>query len=253
MYPTHRGFDEYFGILYSNDMRPVQLIEGEEVVEDPVVQSTLTQRYTERAIRFIQANRERPFFLYLAHAMPHKPLAASEAYYRQSGHGRYADVITELDASVGRILECLKQTQLDEQTLVLFTSDNGPGFGGSTGGLRGMKGSSFEGGTRVPMIARWPGQIPPNQVSDATTAMMDLFTTSLAAAKVPAPRDRVIDGINLLPLFRSGAVPDLQDRMILAHRGETLATIRDDRWKLHVEKPHLRPPLPNDAPWDDPR
>ena len=152
-----------------------------EVVEYPVVQATLTKRYTERALRFIERNRDRPFFFYFAHAMPHKPLACSEAFYKKSGAGLYGDVLAELDWSVGRVLATLKELGLDERTLVIFTSDNGPWFGGSTGGLRGMKGTTWEGGFRVPCIARWPGRIPAGKVSDAPAVMMDLFATALAA------------------------------------------------------------------------
>ena len=158
--PTRRGFDEYFGIPYSNDMRPVRLLDGETEVEYPVVQATLTRRYTERALRFIESNRDRPFFFYFAHAMPHKPLACSEPFYKKSGAGLYGDALAELDWSVGRVLARLKELGLEERTLVLFTSDNGPWYGGSTGGLRGMKATTWEGGYRVPCIARWPGRVP---------------------------------------------------------------------------------------------
>ena len=124
------------------------------------MQATLTRRYTERALRFIERNRDRPFFLYFAHAMPHKPLACSEAFYKKSGAGLYGDVLAELDWSVGQVLARLKDLGLDDRTLVIFTSDNGPWFGGSTGGLRGMKSTTWEGGFRVPCIARWPGRLP---------------------------------------------------------------------------------------------
>src|SRR5215212_1170239 len=199
-YPVRRGFDEYLGILYSNDMRPVQLIDGEKVIEYPVVQATLTKRYTERALKFIERNKEKPFFLYFAHAMPHKPLAASEKYYQKTGAGLYGDVIAELDASVGQVLAKLKELKLDDNTLVVFTSDNGPWFGGSTGGLRGMKGTSWEGGYRVPFIARWPGKIPSNHLSNEPAVMMDLFATALAVAGIEPPMDRVIDGADIRPL-----------------------------------------------------
>ena len=233
--PTHRGFDEYFGIPYSNDMRPVQLVEGDERLEYPVVQANLTQRYTERAIAFVVRNRARPFFLYLAHAMPHKPLAVSEAYYQKSGAGLYGDVIAELDASIGRLLAKLKELQLDEQTLVVFTSDNGAWFGGSCGGLRGMKGSSYEGGYRVPCIARWPGKIPPGHVSHEPAVTMDIFATVLKAAKIELPKDRPFDGREIMPLFTTGAKSPHQ--AILGAQGPRLATIRDKRWKLHVLAP----------------
>lgn len=234
-WPTRRGFDEYLGILYSNDMRPVELVDGEQVVEYPVVQATLAKRYTGRALAFIEKNRRKPFFLYFAHAMPHKPLAASEDFYRKSGAGLYGDALAELDWSVGQVLAKLKELKLDERTLVLFTSDNGPWFGGSTGGLRGMKGSSYEGGYRVPMIARWPGSIPAGHVNHAPAVMMDLFTTALNAAGVPRPKDRVLDGKDLMPLF-TGDAKSPHDA-IFGQAAARLSCVRDARWKLHVLAP----------------
>jgi arylsulfatase A-like enzyme len=231
-YPVRRGFDEYLGILYSNDMRPVQLIDGEEVVEYPVVQATLTKRYTDRALKFMERNKSKPFFLYFAHAMPHKPLAASEKYYQKSGAGLYGDVIAELDASVGQVLAKLKELELDDNTFVVFTSDNGPWFGGSAGGLRGMKGTSWEGGYRVPFIARWPGVVPAGHKSDQPAVMMDLFTTTLRIAGIAAPADRVIDGADIRPILTSNAASP--HKVIYGTQGPNLATVRDDRWKLHV-------------------
>jgi arylsulfatase A-like enzyme len=231
-YPVRRGFDDYLGILYSNDMRPVQLIDGEEVVEYPVVQATLTQRYTERALKFIERNKTKPFFLYVAHAMPHKPLATSEKYYQKTGTGLYGDVIAELDASVGRVLAKVKELKLDDNTLVVFTSDNGPWFGGSSGGLRGMKGTSWEGGYRVPFIARWPGKIPAGHESTELAVTMDLFATALKVGGIEAPSDRVIDGADILPLLTSDAKSPHD--VILGHQGPRLATVRDAHWKLHV-------------------
>ena len=207
----HRGFDEYLGIPYSNDMRPVRLLEGDKEVEYPVVQATLTRRYTERALRFIEQNRDRPFFLYFAHAMPHKPLACSEAFYKKSGAGLYGDVLAELDWSVGQVLARLKELGLDDSTLVLFTSDNGPWFGGSTGGLRGMKSTTWEGGFRVPCIARWPGRLPAGTV--CRCAGRDdgpVRHRPGRRRKYRHPQDRVIDGKNLLPLL-SGKVDDVHD------------------------------------------
>jgi uncharacterized sulfatase len=233
--PTRRGFDEYFGIPYSNDMRPVQLVEGDKRVEYPVVQATLTQRYTARALAFIEKHKEQAFFLYLAHAMPHKPLAASETYYKKTGEGLYADVINELDAAIGQVLAKLHELGLDERTLVIFTSDNGAWFGGSCGGLRGMKGSSYEGGYRVPCIARWPGKIPRGHVSAEPAVMMDLFATALTAAKIDLPDGRVIDGRDIMPLFTSDAKSPHDG--LLGAQGARLATIRDARWKLHVLAP----------------
>jgi uncharacterized sulfatase len=233
--PTHRGFDEYLGIPYSNDMRPVQLVQRDERLEYPLVQATLTQRYTARALEFIQKNRNQAFFLYLAHAMPHKPLAVSEAYYQKSGSGLYGDVLMELDACIGQVFAKLKELQLDDSTLVLFTSDNGAWFGGSCAGLRGMKGSSYEGGYRVPCIARWPKKIPAGHVSNQPAIMMDLFATALAAANIPQPVDRVIDGRDILPLLTSNAKSPHD--VIFGAQGPRLATVRDERWKLHVLAP----------------
>jgi arylsulfatase A-like enzyme len=235
--PTHRGFDEYYGIPYSNDMRPVQVLEGERRVEYPVVQATLTQRYTARALDFIERNKARPFFLFLPHAMPHKPLAASEDFYKKSGAGLYGDTMAELDWSVGEVLAKLQALDLDANTLVMFTSDNGATFGGYNGGLRGMKGSSYEGGYRVPCLAWWPGKIPAGHLSAEPAVMMDLFATALNVAGVAPPKERVIDGRDILPLFTSDAKSP--HAVIFGQLAAKLATVRDARWKLHVLKPGI--------------
>ena len=250
-YPTRRGFDDYLGILYSNDMRPVQLINGEKVVEYPLVQATLTERYTAWALDFITRNRGRPFLLYFAHAMPHKPLACSERFYKKSGAGLYGDALAELDDSVGQVLAKLKELGLDENTLVIFTSDNGPWYGGSTGGLRGMKSTTWEGGYRVPCIARWPGKVPAGRTSDALAIMSDLFPTTLAAAGVAAPRDLALDGRNLLPVLCDGAKSPHD--VIFSHQGDRIASVRDARWKLHLVPAKDRKDLAAGAKWIDPR
>ncbi len=251
--PTGRGFDEYLGILYSNDMRPVELIEGTKAIEYPVAQATLTRRYTARAIDFIQRNKAKPFFLYLAHVMPHKPLATTEQYYKQSGAGLYGDVLMDLDAGVGEVLGKLKELGLDEKTFVVFTSDNGPWFGGSTGGLRGMKGSTYEGGYRVPCIARWPGKVPAGHVNDSPAVMMDLFATALQVAGIAPPADRVIDGRDIMPLLTGDAKSP--HSAVFGQQGERLAAVRDDRWKLFVLPPRdnfLSLNKPGER-WIDPR
>ena len=250
-YPRRHGFDQYLGILYSNDMRPVELIDGEKVVEYPVVQCTLTERYTQRALKFIEQNKARPFFLYLPHAMPHKPLAASEDFYKQTGTGLYADVIAELDWSVGQILSKLKALDLERNTLVIFTSDNGPWFGGSTGGLRGMKGNTFEGGIRVPLIARWPGKIPAGHVSQAVAGTIDVFPTVLKLAGLAIPDDRVIDGRDIWPLLTSDAASPHE--ALYAMRGGRLASVRSGKWKLHVVAPGRTRYRENVDDWIDPR
>ncbi len=252
--PTRRGFDDYFGILYSNDMHPVELFDGERKVEYPVVQTTLTRRYTERALYFIEQNKDRPFFLYFAQAMPHKPLAVGEAFYQKSGAGLYGDVIAELDDSVGQVLSKLKALNLDRQTLVLFTSDNGPWYGGSSGGLRGMKGMSWEGGLRVPLIARWPGKVPAGHVSSAPAITPDLFVTALAAAGIATPEGRVLDGKDLWPVLTSKA--SSPHEALFFFRGDRLHAVRSGQWKLHLLPPG--PPkggriMKPDEKWVDPR
>jgi len=251
--PRRQGFDEYYGILYSNDMRPVQLVENEEVVEYPVIQTTLTRRYTQRAIDFIERNFNcnRQFFLYLAHAMPHKPLAASEDFYTpETPDDLYADVIRELDWSVGQILEKLKQLGLDSNTLVLFTSDNGPSYGGSTGGLRGMKSKTWEGGLRVPLIARWPEKIPAGLVNNSLAGTIDVFPTILKSADLDIPKDRIIDGKNIWPLLTSANAKSPHEA-IFSMQGTNLMTVRSDKWKLHVHSPGGVSKRSQD--WVDPR
>jgi uncharacterized sulfatase len=216
-------------------MRPVQVLENTQVIEYPVAQTTLTTRYAQRAAAFILRNKDKPFFLYLAEAMPHKPLAASEKNYKKSGAGLYGDALLDLDDSVGVVLDALKQNGLDDNTLVLFTSDNNATFGGSTGGLRGMKGSCYEGGLRVPMIARWPGKIPAGRVSNEIAVMMDLFATVLHVTGAQMPHDRTLDGQNILPLFTSDAKSPHE--FIFGQQNSKLACVRDARWKLHVLRP----------------
>ncbi len=251
--PTDRGFDEYYGIPYSNDMRPVQVLEGTQVIEYPVVQATLTRRYTERALGFIERSKDQPFLLYLAEAMPHKPLAVSEAFYKKSEAGLYGDAVEELDWSVGQVLAKLKELGLDEHTLVLFTSDNGAWFGGSSGGLRGMKSAQWEGGYRVPMIARWPGQIPAGQVRDQLAITMDLFATMLDVTGAKMPDERVLDGRSLMRVLKSAEAKPPHE-YIFGHLNSKLANVRDARWKLHVlpaTQIKLKPGA--DGKWLDPR
>jgi arylsulfatase A len=243
--PTRRGFDEYFGIPYSNDMDieergmpPIPLMRGEEVIEQPVDQTTLTTRYTEEAIRFIEANRERPFFLYLPHTMPHVPLYVSERFAGRSEAGLYGDVIEEMDWSTGAILDALKENGLDDNTLVIFTSDNGPWLtygdhGGSSGPLRMGKGSTFDGGVRVPCIARWPGRIEPGAVERTPAWTVDFLPSFAALAGAALQKDRVYDGHDIVPLLEgSGSVPE---RDLIFHEGTRITAIRRGRWKYKRE------------------
>ncbi|MCP4786893.1 MAG: sulfatase-like hydrolase/transferase [Fuerstiella sp.] len=192
--PRSQGFDEYYGVLYSNDMYPVQLVRNEEVVEYPVVQAKLSQTYTDLTIDFIKRNRDRPFFVYLPHAMPHKPLAVSDDFYTpDTPKDLYADVIAELDHCVGQVLDAVKKEGLQQKTLVIFTSDNGPNQGGSSGGLRGMKGRTWDGGLKVPFIAHMPGTIPPGIENSQPAATVDMLPTICALAGIDVPSDRMID------------------------------------------------------------
>lgn len=253
--PTRRGFDEYFGILYSNDMRPVQLVHNDKVVEYPVVQASLTKRYTDKAIEFVERNRNKPFFLYLPHAMPHKPLAASDDFYTPGARGElYSDVMRELDFSVGRLLDRIKALGLEDNTLVIFTSDNGPYYGGSTAGLRGMKGTQWDGGVRVPFIARWPGKIPAGMVSNEVAGIIDVFPTvcNLAGARVPT--DRVIDGKDIMPLMSTPGAKSPHEALF-AMAGAQLAFVRSGKWKLHYRAPVRSRRMTDEeaAKWVDPR
>src|SRR5207253_2806000 len=164
---------------------------------------------------------------YFAHAMPHKPLAASEKYYKKSSVGLYGDVIAELDVSVGQVLAKVKEFGLEERTLIVFTSDNGPWYGGSSGGLRGMKGTTWEGGYRVPCIARWPGKLPAGRTSDGLSVTPDLFPTVLAATGIETPPNLILDGRDLLPLLRGKAASPHE--VLFSHQGDRIASVRDAR------------------------
>lgn len=244
--PTRQGFDLYYGIPYSNDMRIKRnnkngppLMRGSEIVEHPAHQATLTKRYTEEAIRFIQANQKKPFFVYLPHTMPHVPLFASKDFRGKSKRGLYGDVIEEIDWSVGQILQTLKDLRLDEKTLVVFTSDNGPWLskkknGGSAMPLRGGKFSTFEGGMRVPCLARWPGTIPAGKVCKEVAATIDLLPTFAKIARARVPNDRVIDGKNILPLLLGKKGATSPHAGYYFFRGKNLQAVRSGKWKLHL-------------------
>ena len=229
-YPAGRGFPN-----------PIPLMRDEEVIEENPDQRQLTSRYTEAALKFIDEQKEKPFFLYLAHAMPHVPLFVSEKHDGKSIRGLYGDVIMEIDWSVGRILESLKRHGIDEQTLVIFTSDNGPWLqygidGGSAGPLRNGKGSVFEGGMRVPGIFRWPGKISPNSRSEVIAGNLDLLPTIGALAGADLPGDRILDGCDISPLLL-GKTKDSPHEYFQYFGGSgegriNYLGIRDKRWKL---------------------
>jgi len=232
--PNHRGFDHYFGLHYSNDMHPNPLWRNDEIVEDsPVDQTRLTLRYTEEALQFIEECGDRPFLLYLPHTFPHIPLHPSEKFRGSSDGGLYGDVVEEIDWSTGKILETLDRLGIADNTLVVFTSDNGPWYQGSTGGHRGRKNEAFEGGMRVPMIARMPGVIPAGTESDAPAMNIDLFTTAAKLAGADVPQDRPIDGKDLLPAMAGGPSPH---HALYFYWLDNLHAVRAGRWKYH--RPH---------------
>jgi arylsulfatase A len=232
------GFDYYFGIPYSNDMSPTPIMRNGDVVEEPAKQDTLTRRYTQEAISFIDRAKGQPFFLYLAHNMPHIPLHASERFRGKSAGGLYGDVIEELDWSVGEVLNALKQLGLDRDTIVFFSSDNGPWYQGSAGPLRGRKGWTYDGGVREPGIVRWPGSIRPGRVSDEPVATIDFFPTALALAgerNIAAASKQPLDGKSILP-FLLGQDAKSSENVYLFFDGPYLQTARAGRWKIHVAR-----------------
>jgi arylsulfatase A-like enzyme len=230
--PHHLGFHHFYGVKHSNDINPFEVYHNDEVViPEPVAQDPLTAQFTAEAVRFIESHRGEPFFLMFTHTAPHIPLHAGEHFHHQSEAGRYGDSVEEIDWSVGQILRALADANLDDKTLVLFTSDNGPWYEGSTGGHRGRKFEVFEGGFRVPLIARWPGTVPAGVRVRAPAMNIDLFSTSLDAAGVPPPPDRVIDGRSLLPLLR-GEARKVHARLYFFHRTHLWA-MREGDFKFH--------------------
>ena len=235
--PTRHGFDEYFGIPYSNDMRPTPLMENETVIEEPADQTTLTIRYTGRAVRFIEQNKDKPFFLYFPHTFPHVPLFASQKYKGTSLRGLFGDVVEELDWSVGEVMSALRRHGLAEKTFVFFTSDNGPWLtqllrGGSAGLLRGGKGSTWEGGMREPCIAWRPGVIPAGSVNAGLSSTLDLLPTCLSLAGGEFPQDRILDGVNMVPMLTGKGKS--QREMMFFYRGTRLMAVRKGPWKMHL-------------------
>ncbi|HEX2976039.1 MAG TPA: sulfatase-like hydrolase/transferase [Bacteroidales bacterium] len=249
-FPVKHGFDEYYGILYSNDMRPVQIIENMDTVEYPVNQNLLTGKYTEKALDFIRRNRKNPFFLYLAHAMPHKPLAASEKFYTSGPiSDLYAAAIKELDWSTGMIIKELKDQKLLENTIVIFMSDNGPWYGGSTGGLKGMKATNWEGGTRVPFIIRFPQKLPGNRTVSVPCWSPDILPTIMSLAGIRTDPSIILDGQDITSIFLG-----LQKthNPVFTMKDKQIKTIRDGKWKLFVARPDFYK-KPDMSKWKDAR
>ncbi len=254
--PTNRGFDSYYGIPYSNDMDKVKegnhrqlavdedfeaynvpLMRGTEIIERPADQRTITMRYAEEAVRLIrERDADQPFFIYLAHSLPHIPLFRSEAFKDSSRAGIYGDVIEELDYTTGMVLDALAEEGIDEDTLVIFTSDNGPWLifdfhGGISGPLREGKGTTWEGGFRVPSVIRWPGHIPAGQTVAELGSTLDLMATFVALAGGELPDDRVYDSHDLSPTLLRGE-PSPRDDMFF-YRGDDLYAVRLGAFKAH--------------------
>jgi arylsulfatase A len=274
-HPRRHGFDFYFGLPHSNDMNPTPavpqgapsrldqqaewwaapLYRNEQLVERPADQTTLTHRYTAEAVKFIRENKTKPFFLYFAHTFPHVPLFASEKFRGTSRRGLYGDVVEELDASVGQLLETLKREGLAENTFVFFTSDNGPWLtqgeaGGSAGLLREGKGSTWEGGMREPGIAWWPGRIKAGVINHELACTMDLYTTSLVLAGTNAPADRIVDGVDMGPML-FGTGPS-QREVFYYYRGPELYAVRKGSFKAHYWTRSAYGsdlPVQHDPPW----
>ena len=258
--PTRHGFDEYFGLPYSNDMWPkhpanpknypaLPLIQGEQVVGLMPDQTQLTTRYTQHALRFIERNKARSFFLYVAHNMPHVPLHVSDKFKGKSKRGLYGDVIMEIDWSVGQILAALKSNGLDEKTVVVFTSDNGPwllygNHAGSALPLREGKTTTFDGGLREPCIMRWPGQIPAGTVCRELSATMDLLPTFARLAGAEVPQDRIIDGRDIWPLMSGQPGAKTPHEAYFYYWGKHLQAVRSGKWKLHLAHNYDRPEPP---------
>jgi arylsulfatase A len=254
--PTRRGFDHYLGLPYSNDMGgewdgaadvpaskrkpPLPLVRDEQVIETlkPADQDRLTQRYTDEAVKFIRDHKKGPFFLYLPHTAVHVPLHPGKGFRGKSANGTYGDWVEEADASTGRILDTLRDLKLESQTLVIFSSDNGPWLtqgkdSGTAGPLRGGKGGTFEGGVREPTIAWWPGQIAANGTCDAVTGNIDLLPTFVKLAGAEVPTDRKIDGADLTPLLL-GRKKESPREAHYYFSGNRLEAVRAGPWKLAI-------------------
>lgn len=237
--PMAQGFDYYYGIPYSNDMNrdycPLPLMRNNEVIEAPVDQNTITKRYTEETIKFIEENKSMPFFVYLPHAMTHNPLHASEAFRGKSDNGIYGDAVMEIDWSTGEILKFLKNNGLEKNTLVIFSSDNGAAsrWGGSNAPLAGWKGSTMEGGMRVPCIMWYPGTIPAGAQCEALTSTMDILPTLAKMTGAELTEERIIDGYDISDLIK-GESEESPYEYFYYYQLEQLKAIRKGDFKLHL-------------------
>lgn len=250
--PTHNGFDEFYGIPYSHDMWPghpvsknyypeLPLIQGDSIIARNPDFTQFTTVFTEKTIDFITRNKKNPFFIYLAHPLPHVPLAVSDKFKGKSELGEYGDVMMELDWSVGQIMETLKKLKLDENTLVIFTSDNGPwlnygNHAGTSGGLREGKGTSFEGGQRVPCLMYWKGTIPEGIVCNKMVSGIDILPTLVDIAEAPKPQKR-IDGVSILPLIKGDMSATPRKNFYYYYGRNNLEAVSNGMWKLVFAHP----------------
>jgi len=235
--PTRQGFDYYYGIPYSNDMTyewcPTPLMRNEEVIEAPVDQNTLTQRYTAEAISFIEAHHDQPFFVYLPHSMVHNPLHASDSFRGKSENGIYGDAVQEMDWSIGEIRSCLERLALADHTLIIFTSDNGAArpFGGSNAPLSGWKGSTMEGGMREPCLMVWPDKIKAGSRSSELVTSMDIVPTLANIVGYHYPDKRTIDGQDIYAIMTREGAPS-PTKAFYYYQLEHLQAVRSGKWKL---------------------
>jgi arylsulfatase A-like enzyme len=260
MLPTAQGFDSFFGLPYSNDMHakrrakgklcpPLPVIRGTEVIETEPDQAYLTKRYTEETIKIINEKKDEPFFIYLAHTMVHLPLAASPDFKGKSKGGLIGDTIEEIDWSVGQVLQTLEELGLADNTLVIFTSDNGPAKREAPP-FRGNKQTNWEGGVRVPTIMRWPGRIPAGTTCDRIAGMIDILPTFAAMAEVKLDPKRIIDGKNMLPLMTEVHPKPVHHTELYYRGGQNKPDgIRMDDWKLLVQYPERIKKAPKNGPW----
>jgi len=246
--PTRHGFDSYYGLPYSNDMGrqheddiypPLPLLRDEEVIQEQPDQSSLTERYVEEAVRFIRDNKDGPFFLYFAHMYVHLPLYVPDWFLRETKNGPYGAAVECIDWVADVMLHELKMLGLDEKTLVVFTSDNGSrarGEGGSNEPLRGTKGTTWEGGQRVPCIMRWPAKIPAGKVCKELVTAMDFYPTFASLADVRLPEDKIIDGKDILPLMLNRTGEKSPHEAFFYYMKNDIEAVRNGKWKLHIRK-----------------
>lgn len=233
VWPTNHGFDYFWGLPWSNDFRVLPLYRGTTIIEEPLTQETFADRLVQEARSIITAPSDQPFFLYVAHIAPHVPLRPGPRFRGRSKAGLYGDFVEELDWTMGEMIQALRAAGKDRDTIVIFTSDNGPWFEGSSGGLRDRKGSTFEGAYAVPLIARWPGRIPRNVRSDQMAMNIDILPTLASLAGVEAPQDRVIDGRNIWPLLTTPRASTPHQRLLF-FSNEHIAAVRTQDWRLVV-------------------